>query len=75
MRLQDLAEMDVREAVQQVQEYFADFVVLDSHHFCVPVSRPGHHITLQPFNWDYANRHVLPLPPLKPFSIEWDLVH
>ena len=37
----------------QVQEFFGDFVVLDSQHFCIPISRP--HVVLQPFTWDYAN--------------------
>ena len=37
----------------QVQEFFGDFVVLDPHHFSVPIGRP--HVALQPFNWDYAN--------------------
>ena len=37
----------------QVQEFFGDFVVMDSQHFCVPLPRP--HVVLQPFSWDYAN--------------------
>lgn len=37
----------------QVQEFFGDFVVLDSQHFCIPLPRP--HVVLQPFSWDYAN--------------------
>ncbi|KAK9815570.1 hypothetical protein WJX72_006038 [[Myrmecia] bisecta] len=53
MRLQDLAEMDVKELVSQVQEFFGDFIVLDPHHFAVPISRT--HVALQPFNWDYGN--------------------
>lgn len=55
LRLQDLADMDVKEVVVQIQEFFGDFIVLDPHHFCIQVNRPGHHITLQPFSWDYAN--------------------
>jgi vacuolar protein sorting-associated protein 45 len=54
LRLQDLAESDVREAVVQVQEFFGDFLVLDPHHFLVPLPRP--HIALQPLAWDYGNR-------------------
>ncbi|EFN56021.1 hypothetical protein CHLNCDRAFT_22879 [Chlorella variabilis] len=53
MRLQDLAEMDVREQVQQVQEYFGDFVALEPHHFLVPLPRP--HLAMQPFSWDFGN--------------------
>ena len=37
----------------QVQEFFGDFVVMDSQHFCIPLPRP--HVVLQPFSWDYAN--------------------
>ena len=53
MRLQDLAEMDAREQVQQVQEYFGDYVALEAHHFLVPLARP--HLALQPFAWDFGN--------------------
>ncbi|PSC69479.1 vacuolar sorting-associated 45-like protein [Micractinium conductrix] len=53
MRLQDLAEMDVKEMVQQVQEYFGDFMALEGHHFQVPLSRP--HLAMQPFSWDFGN--------------------
>ncbi|KAI7836541.1 hypothetical protein COHA_009606 [Chlorella ohadii] len=53
MRLQDLAEMDVREQVHQVQEYFGDWVALEGHHFLVPLPRP--HLALQPFAWDFGN--------------------
>ena len=45
--------MDVKEMVQTVQEYFGDFVALDSHLFLVPVQRT--HVVLQPFAWDYGN--------------------
>ncbi|MEW5315729.1 MAG: hypothetical protein WDW38_007136 [Sanguina aurantia] len=35
--LQELAEADAgREQIQEVQEYYADFAVLDSHHFTIP---------------------------------------
>ena len=54
LRLQDLAEVDLREAVFQVQEFFGDFTVLDPHHFAVPI--PQNHVTLQPFTWDYGKR-------------------
>ena len=54
LRLQDLAEMDTKELVTQVQEFFGDFQVLDPHHFAVPLPRP--YIALQPFNWEYGNR-------------------
>lgn len=37
----------------QVQEFFGDFVVIDPHHFALPLGRP--HVALQPFNWDYSN--------------------
>ena len=53
MRLQDLAEMDVREMVQQVQEYFGDFIALEPHHFLVPLPRT--HLAMQPFAWDFGN--------------------
>lgn len=53
MRLQDLAEMDVREQVHQVQEFFGDWVALEGHHFLVPLQRP--HLALQPFAWDFGN--------------------
>ncbi|KAK9816319.1 hypothetical protein WJX74_002302 [Apatococcus lobatus] len=53
MRLQDLAEMDVRELVHQVQEFFGDFTVLDTHHFCIPISKPQ--VVMQPFSWEFAN--------------------
>ncbi|EIE27427.1 SM/Sec1-family protein [Coccomyxa subellipsoidea C-169] len=52
LRLQDLAEVDLRETVFQVQEFFGDFAVLDPHHFAVPVLQ--NHVTLQPFTWDYG---------------------
>lgn len=53
LRLQDLAEMDLRQIVQQVQEYFGDFVALEPHHFVVPLPRP--HLAMQPFSWDFGN--------------------
>eukprot|EP00887_Chlorella_sp_A99_P001827 scaffold19.g1827.t1 len=53
MRLQDLADGDVREMVQSVQEHFGDFVALDSHLFVVPIPRT--HVALQPLAWDYGN--------------------
>lgn len=38
MHLQDLAEADAaQEQVQAVQEFYADFIALDKHHFTVPV--------------------------------------
>lgn len=38
MHLQDLAEADAaQEQVQAVQEFYADFMALDKHHFMVPV--------------------------------------
>ena len=54
LRLQDLAEMDVRELISEVHEFFGDFSVLDPHHFCIPLPRP--HVALQPFNFDFGNR-------------------
>ena len=54
LRLQDLAEIDTRELVGQVQEFFGDFIVLDTHHFAVPVARP--HVLLQPVSWEYGHR-------------------
>ena len=56
LRLQDLAEVDLREAVFQVQEFFGDFTVLDPHHFALPLQ--PNHVTLQPFTWDYGRRWV-----------------
>mmetsp|Transcript_18589 Transcript_18589/g.56139 ORF Transcript_18589/g.56139 Transcript_18589/m.56139 type:complete len:583 (+) Transcript_18589:324-2072(+) len=53
IRMQDLAEMDVSEAVLSVQEFFGDFITLDGHHFSVPVGRPA--CLLQPVNWDVAS--------------------
>lgn len=39
--LQDLAEADsAKEQIQQVQEFYADFIVLDPHHFTIPTTRP-----------------------------------
>jgi hypothetical protein len=38
MHLQDLAEADAaQEQVQAVQEFYGDFMALDTHHFMVPV--------------------------------------
>ena len=37
----------------QVQEYFGDYVALETHHFNVPLPRP--HLALQPFAWDFGN--------------------
>eukprot|EP00877_Chromochloris_zofingiensis_P007831 jgi/Chrzof1/3300/Cz12g20040.t1 len=38
MHLQDLAEADAaKEQIQQVQEFYGDFMALDKHHFIVPV--------------------------------------
>jgi hypothetical protein len=45
--------MDLRQIVQQVQEYFGDFVALEPHHFVVPLPRP--HLAMQPFSWDFGN--------------------
>ncbi|KAL4433463.1 hypothetical protein ABPG77_010316 [Micractinium sp. CCAP 211/92] len=53
MRLQDLAEMDVKEMVHEVHEYFGDFVALEPHHFLVPLART--HLAMQPFSWDFGN--------------------
>lgn len=40
MHLQDLAEADsIKEQIQQVQEYYGDFVALDPHHFVIPTIR------------------------------------
>ncbi|CAL5223597.1 g6136 [Coccomyxa viridis] len=52
LRLQDLAEVDLREVIYQVQEFFGDFAVLDPHHFAVPIQQ--NQVTLQPFTWDYG---------------------
>jgi len=52
--LQDLAEVDLREMIFQVHEFFGDFMVLDAHHFAVPIQQ--NHVTLQPFTWDYGRR-------------------
>ena len=54
LRLQDLAEVDLREVIYQVQEFFGDFAVLDPHHFAVPIQQ--NQVTLQPFTWDYGRR-------------------
>ena len=56
LRLQDLAEVDVRELVSQVQEFFGDFTVLDPHHFAVPIPRT--HVVLQPFSWEFGQRRA-----------------
>jgi hypothetical protein len=37
----------------QVQEFFGDFVALESYHFAVPLPRP--HVLLQPFAWDFSH--------------------
>jgi hypothetical protein len=38
MHLQDLGEADaVKEQIQQVQEFYGDFLVLSPHHFTIPV--------------------------------------
>lgn len=60
LRLQDLAEGDARELVKQVQELYGDVVVLDPHHFVVPLARP--HVLMQPFNWEYGHRCVWRIP-------------
>ena len=54
MRLQDLAEMDIRELVSEVHEFFGDFSALDPFHFCIPLPKP--HVALQPFNFQFAER-------------------
>eukprot|EP00878_Enallax_costatus_P020068 GHUV01021198.1.p1 GENE.GHUV01021198.1~~GHUV01021198.1.p1 ORF type:complete len:348 (+),score=82.46 GHUV01021198.1:209-1252(+) len=47
MHLQDLAEADaVKEQVQQVQEYYGDFMVVDTHHFMIPV--PSNAVLINP---------------------------
>ncbi|WIA34599.1 hypothetical protein OEZ86_012919 [Tetradesmus obliquus] len=47
MHLQDLAEADAaKEQVQQVQEFYGDFVALDVHHFMVPV--PTNEVLINP---------------------------
>lgn len=56
LRLQDLAEVDVRELVSQVQEFFGDFTVLDPHHFAVPIPRT--HVVMQPFSWEFGQRRA-----------------
>ena len=56
LRLQDLAEVDLREVIYQVQEFFGDFAVLDPHHFAIPIQQ--NHVTLQPFTWDYGRRYL-----------------
>ena len=56
LRLQDLAEVDVRELVSQVQEFFGDFTVLDPHHFAVPIPRT--HVVLQPFSFEFGQRRA-----------------
>ncbi|KAK9800267.1 hypothetical protein WJX73_010485 [Symbiochloris irregularis] len=52
MRLQDLAEMDIRELVSEVHEFFGDFSALDPFHFCIPLPKP--HVALQPFNFQFG---------------------
>jgi vacuolar protein sorting-associated protein 45 len=52
MRLQDLAEGDVKELVACVHEAFGDFIALESHHAAVPLPRP--HLALAPMAWDYG---------------------
>ncbi|GAX73583.1 hypothetical protein CEUSTIGMA_g1034.t1 [Chlamydomonas eustigma] len=40
VHLQELAEADaVKELVQEVQEYYGDFVAIDPHHFTIPCPR------------------------------------
>ncbi|KAF8063735.1 VPS45 [Scenedesmus sp. PABB004] len=47
MHLQDVAEADaVKEQVQQVQEFYADFIALAPHHFVVPV--PANAVLINP---------------------------
>ena len=62
LRLQDLAEVDLREVIYQVQEFFGDFAVLDPHHFAIPIQQ--NHVTLQPFTWDYGRRYLCLSPAL-----------
>lgn len=38
MRLQDVAESDVKELVYDVREAFGDYIAVDAHHFCVPLA-------------------------------------
>jgi vacuolar protein sorting-associated protein 45 len=52
MRLQDLADVDSRQVVQQVQEQFGDFLALEPHHFIIPLQRP--HLAFQPSSWDFG---------------------
>eukprot|EP00197_Chlamydomonas_leiostraca_P009713 CAMPEP_0202866444 /NCGR_PEP_ID=MMETSP1391-20130828/7558_1 /ASSEMBLY_ACC=CAM_ASM_000867 /TAXON_ID=1034604 /ORGANISM="Chlamydomonas leiostraca, Strain SAG 11-49" /LENGTH=607 /DNA_ID=CAMNT_0049546387 /DNA_START=64 /DNA_END=1887 /DNA_ORIENTATION=+ len=40
IHLQELAEADaIKEQIQEIQEYYGDFCVIDPHHFVVPCSR------------------------------------
>ena len=49
--LLELAEADSSEVVQQVQEYYMDYCVVDPHHFSVPV--PNNDVTMYPdLMWD-----------------------
>jgi vacuolar protein sorting-associated protein 45 len=53
MRLQDLAEGDTHELVASVQETYADFIALESHHAIVPLPRP--YLALSPLaSYDYG---------------------
>eukprot|EP00873_Tetraselmis_striata_P029241 jgi/Tetstr1/449505/TSEL_036594.t1 len=52
LSLQELADADTKELIQQVQEFYGDFEALEPHHFSVPV--PHHSVVFQPFSWDYG---------------------
>lgn len=52
MRLQDLAEGDIKELIACVHEAYGDFIALESHHAAVPLPRP--HLALAPPSWDFG---------------------
>jgi vacuolar protein sorting-associated protein 45 len=51
--LQELADADEKEAVKQVQEYYADFVTVDQAHFTIDA--PESSIGMIPPSWNVRN--------------------
>jgi vacuolar protein sorting-associated protein 45 len=49
--LQDIADADSQCLVQQVQEFFIDYVAIDPHHFTLDIRQQSHSLTLAPPNW------------------------
>ncbi|XP_024529786.1 vacuolar protein sorting-associated protein 45 homolog [Selaginella moellendorffii] len=48
--VQNLADFDQHEAVQQVQEFYADFIALDPYHFTL--NTPSNHLYMVPLLFD-----------------------